>query len=443
MYDYKGKIQNYFKDTWSSLGTLVFWLIAGSVTGAVVGLVGVGFHYAIASLTGIRNEHNSVIFLLPLGGLLVVWLYKAAGFEKDKGTNAVILAVRENEELPFRRAVLIFVSTVITHFLGGSSGREGAALQIGGSLAASGSRLIKQGEKQSKMFVMCGMSACFSALFGTPVTAAIFSIEVISVGIMHYSAIIPCVVSAITAYEISTGLGVVPTSFSIRMVPELHEITILKVIPFAVACALASRFFCFIIHRIKHIMQGYIPNPYIRVLTGSAIIIALTLAVGDQRFNGAGGDIITQSFSVKMAFYYWILKLLFTAVTLGCGFKGGEIVPAFFVGATFGSFASEFFGINYSFGAGLGLIALFCGATNCPVASLLMSIELFGVEAIPYFALICGIAYLVSGDTGLYGEQKIMYSRKMPVFINRTLRNKKTEQPSQNVQSDNNKTSES
>ena len=135
-----------------------------------------------------------------------------------------------------------------------------------------------------------------------------------------------------------------------------------------------------------------------------------------------------------MAFYYWILKLLFTAVTLGCGFKGGEIVPAFFVGATFGSFASEFFGINYSFGAGLGLIALFCGATNCPVASLLMSIELFGVEAIPYFALICGIAYLVSGDTGLYGEQKIMYSRKMPVFINRTLRNRKPEQPSEDVQ---------
>ena len=207
MYDYKGKIQNYFKDTWSSLRTLVFWLIAGSVTGAVVGLTGTAFHYCIAYLTGVRSSHNNIIFLLPLGGLLVVWLYKAAGLEKDKGTNAVILAVRENEELPFRRAVLIFVSTVITHFLGGSSGREGAALQIGGSMAASGSRFIKQGEKQSKMFVMCGMSACFSALFGTPVTASFFAIEVISVGIMHYSAIIPCVVSAITAYEISTGLG--------------------------------------------------------------------------------------------------------------------------------------------------------------------------------------------------------------------------------------------
>lgn len=427
MYDYYGKFRNYFKDTFSSLKVLITWLVAGSVIGAAVGITGVGFHYSIDFLTEFRNENNWIIFLMPVGGLAVVWLYTRAGMQNDKGTNAVILAVRENEKLPFRTSVLIFASTVITHFVGGSSGREGAALQIGGSLAASGGRFLHLGEKESKILVMSGMSACFSALFGTPVTAAIFSIEVISVGIMHYSAIIPCVVSAITAFEISTSLNVTPTSFSMMMVPELQEITLIKVIPFAIVCALVSRFFCFVIHRIKHIFQKYIPNRYIRVLVGSGMIILMTLAVGDQRFNGAGGDVISQSFSDKMAFYYCILKLLFTAVTLGCGFKGGEIVPAFFVGATFGSFASEFFGINFSFGAGLGLIALFCGATNCPVASLLMSIELFGIEAVPYFALICGISYLVSGDTGLYGEQKIMYSRKMPEFINKTIKNRKSE----------------
>lgn len=429
MYDYYGKFKNYFKDTLSSLKVLATWLIIGSVIGSVVGITGVAFHFSIDTLTELRSENNWIIFFLPLGGLLVVWLYSAAGMQNDKGTNAVILAVREDEVLPFRTSVLIFISTVITHFLGGSSGREGAALQIGGSLAASGGRLkfLKLGEKERKILVMCGMSACFSALFGTPVTAAIFSIEVISVGIMHYSAIIPCVVSSLTAVQISSAFGVKPTSFSMMMIPELQEITIVKVIPFAVVCALVSRFFCFVIHRIKHILQKRIPNRYIRVTVGSVIIVLLTLAVGDQRFNGAGGDIISQSFSVKMAFYYCIMKLLFTAVTLGCGFKGGEIIPAFFVGATFGSFASEYFGINFSFGAGLGLIALFCGATNCPIASLLMSIELFGIEAVPYFALICGISYLVSGDTGLYGEQKIMYSRKMPEFVNKTLKNKKTE----------------
>ena len=219
MYDYYGKIKNYFSDTWSSLKVLVIWLFAGTIIGGTVGITGVAFHYAIHFLTGVRSENSWVVFLLPLGGLLIVRLYSKAGMVNDKGTNAVILAVRENERLPFRTSVLIFVSTVITHFLGGSSGREGAALQIGGSLAASGGRLLKLGEKEQKILVMSGMSACFAALFGTPVTAAIFSIEVISIGIMHYSAIIPCVVSAITAFQISVFLGVEPTSFSMRFVP--------------------------------------------------------------------------------------------------------------------------------------------------------------------------------------------------------------------------------
>jgi len=427
MYDYYGKFKNYFRDTVSSLRSLITWLIVGSVVGAAVGMAGVAFHYSIDTLTELRADNKWILFLLPLGGLVIVWLYEKAGMQNDKGTNAVILAVREDEKLPFRTSVLIFVSTVITHFLGGSSGREGAALQIGGSLAASGGRMLNLGDKECKILVMSGMSACFSALFGTPVTAAVFSIEVISVGIMHYSAIIPCVVSAITAFEISTAMNVTPTSFSMMAVPELQEITIVKVIPFAVVCALAARFFCFVIHRVKHILQKYIPNRYIRVIVGSVIIILMTLAVGDQRFNGAGGSIISMSFSERMDFYYCIMKLIFTAVTLGCGFKGGEIIPAFFVGSTFGSFASEYFGINFSFGAGLGLIALFCGATNCPIASLLMSIELFGIEAVPYFALVCGISYLVSGDTGLYGEQKIMYSRRMPEYINKTIKNKKSD----------------
>lgn len=425
MYNYKEKIKNYFSDTCSLLRILVIWLVAGTVIGAVVGVTGVAFHYSVDVLTEVREKHRWIIFLLPIGGILIAYLYSKAGMEKDKGTNAVILAIRENEELPFRTSVLIFVSTVITHFLGGSSGREGAALQIGGSMAASAGRKLKLGEKERKILVMCGMSACFSALFGTPVTAAIFSIEVISVGIMHYSAVIPCVISAITAFEISTFFGVEPTSFSVMSVPELSQITVIKVIPFSIVCGLVGRFFCFVIHRIKHILAGYIENRYIRVIVGSCIVIAMTLVIGDQTYNGAGGAVISGCFSERQAFYMWAVKLLFTAVTLGCGFKGGEIIPAFFVGASFGSFASEFFGINFSFGAGLGLIAVFCGATNCPIASLLMSIELFGVEAIPYFALICGISYLISGDTGLYGEQKIMYSRKMPEFINKTLNDKK------------------
>ena len=423
------KIINYFKgsgrDIYESLKMLIFWLVMGIGTGIVVGFTGVAFHYSIDILAEFRTENMWVIFLLPLGGLAVVFLYSAAGMKDDKGTNAVILAIREHEHLPFRTAVLIFVSTVITHFLGGSSGREGAALQIGGSLAATESRIFGLDEKQQKILVMSGMSACFSALFGTPVTAAIFSIEVISVGIMHYSAVIPCVTASIAAFKVSTKLGVVPTSFHIMRAPSLNADMFLELIPFAVVCALICRLFCFSMSGIRKLFSKYIKNRYLRVTVGYMIIIAMTLAEGNQTFNGAGGEIIVKSFSERSEYYYFIHKIIFTAVTLGCGFKGGEIIPAFFVGSTFGSFVSPYFGIDFSFGAGVGLIALFCGATNCPIASLLMSIELFGIDAVPYFALVCGISYLISGDTGLYGEQKIMYSRMMPEYVNKTLKGSK------------------
>ena len=421
---YLKRLKTSAHDLFISLKWCVFWGVIGVAVGVVVGLIGVGFHYSIDVLTGVRTEHWWIIFFMPLGGVAIVFLYQLAGIPHDKGTNAVLLAVREDETLPFKTSVLIFVSTVITHFVGGSSGREGAALQIGGSIAATGGRIFKLKQKEQKVLVMCGMSACFSALFGTPVTAAIFSIEVISVGIMHYSAIVPCVTAAVTAFKISVLLGVEPTSFTIMMSPSPDENIIVRVIFFAVVCAFVCRLFCFSIHNVKKLFARYLKNKYIRVIAGSVIIIILTLIEGHQTFNGAGGKIIAHSFSERSEFYIFILKIVFTAITLGCGFKGGEIIPAFFVGASFGSFASPFLGIDFSFGAGIGLIAVFCGATNCPVASLLMSIELFGIDSLPFYAIVCGISYLISGDTGLYGAQKIMYSRTVPEFVNRTLKQK-------------------
>lgn len=418
----------WIKDVLASFKTLFFWAIAGVVTGALVGPVGVAFHYGLHYLSEVRNENRWIVFFLPLGGLLIVWLYNLAGMKNDKGTNAVILAVRSDGQLPFRTAVLIFISTIITHFLGGSSGREGAALQIGGSFAATEAKIFKLNEKDKKIFVMCGMSACFSALFGTPVTAAIFSIEMISVGIMHYSAVIPCVMSSIMAYRISVAAGVEPTSFHMLSVPKLDTDgvnIIVHMIPFAIVCAFVCRLFCYTLKKTKKILTGKIENEYVRVLFGSFIIIAMTVISGSQTFNGAGGDVINASFVYRVPFYYFAVKIIFTAVTLGCGFKGGEIVPSFFVGATFGSFFAPFFGIDFSFGAGIGLIAVFCGATNCPIASIFMSIELFGTEAVPFFALACGISYLMSGNTGLYGEQKIMYSKLRPEYVNLRIKDKK------------------
>ncbi|MDO5561051.1 MAG: chloride channel protein [Oscillospiraceae bacterium] len=416
------KITDQIKETGRAVMVLVRWIILGVITGLIVGITGTAFHYCTEILAEARSENKWIIFLMPVCGIFIVWLYKKCDMSNDKGTNAVLLAVREDEVLPLKTAFLIFISTVVTHFAGGSSGREGAALQIGGSIAAAEGKLIHLDEKDKKIIIMSGMSACFSALFGTPVTAAFFSIEVISVGIMHYSAIVPCVISSLTAYEAAHFCGVIPTSFSISMVPELKPDMIFRVIPFAAACAVIARLFCFCMQSAARLFRKYFRNEYIRVCAGSVIIIVMTLIAGSQTFNGTGNEIIAKSFFHRSEFYLFIVKILFTAITLGCGFKGGEIIPAFFVGSTFGSFLGPLFGIDYSFGAGTGLIALFCAVTNCPITSIIMSTELFGLQSIPLFALVCGISYLISGDTGLYADQKIMYSRTKPVYVNKVLK---------------------
>lgn len=399
--------------------TFIKWLICSAIIGITCGAVGTAFHYSVEYVTQFRSGHSWIIFLLPAAGLLIVFLYRAGGIKHDKGTNLVIGSIRNPEyNVPFRMAPLIFITTVITHLFGGSAGREGAALQIGGSLGASIGKLIKMDDSDKHIMTLCGMSAVFAALFGTPVTAALFSVEVISIGILYYSALVPCILSATISYAITEKFHITPTYFILNQVPEMSLATGIRVIILSVAAAVLSILFCMSMQVIGKTFKKYLKNQYLRILAGGVLLVLLTLAVRCNDYNGAGMNIIEQAIHGTAKPEAFILKLLFTCITIGCGFRGGEIVPSFFIGATFGCTLGGWIGLDPGFGAAMGLVCLFCGVVNCPLASLVLSIELFGASGILLFAIGCSVSYMLSGYYSLYSEQKIIYSKLRPHYVN-------------------------
>ena len=250
---------------------------------------------------------------------------------------------------------VIFVSTVITHLCGGSAGREGAALQIGGGIGYQAGRLLRLGEKDLPLATLCGMSGVFAALFGTPLTATVFALEVISVGVLYYAGLVPCLTAALTGYLVSVLMGVPPTRFTVT-VPGLEVRTMLLVIVLALLCAVVSILFCRGLHGVEHLLKRTLKNPYLRVAVGAAVLIGLTLLTNGD-YNGAGMEVIGRAIAGQADPWAWVWKLLFTAITIGCGFKGGEVVPSFFVGAAFGCVAAGWLGLPAGFGAaGVGVL---------------------------------------------------------------------------------------
>ncbi|MBQ3566599.1 MAG: chloride channel protein [Oscillospiraceae bacterium] len=401
-----------------TFGSFFKWCIIALVIGVSVGFIGACFNFALKECAAIREKYPLVILSLPLCGILLVTLYRILGFKSDKGTNMVLIAVRDGENMTWRNTLSIFLGSVLTHFGGGSAGREGAALQIGGSIGSQVGIWLRLKEQDHRLITMCGMSAGFSALFGTPAAAAFFSMEVISVGIMHYSAIVPCVISALTGFGISSLFGVETEAMTV-VLENISISVYLKTALIAALCGILSIIFCYVLKNSARIYRYFIRNPYIRIIVGGTLVASLTFILGTFDYNGAGSEIIARSFEKQAGFEEFILKLIFTALTLGAGFKGGEILPVFFVGSAFGSFIAPFLGLDCSVGAAIGLACLFCGVTNCPVAAVFLCMEMFGVKNLPLYILACGISYMLSGYQGLYSEQKIVYSKTEPKFIDK------------------------
>ncbi len=391
---------------------LLKWTLFAVLTGAVLGAVGAYFARSITFVTELRGNHPWILYLLPVIGLVIVLIYK---FEnKGGGTNLVMEAVQEGEEIPFRMAPMIFAATVLTHLGGGSAGREGAALQLGGSIAQTIGKLFHPDETDRKLMTMCGMAAGFSALFGTPLAAAVFAIEVAAVGMMQYSALFPCTIASLTAFEVAKLCGGHAEHFNVTGIPAFDLSSALKIAALAFFCAALSFAFCGVLHSAEHLYKKYIKNPYLRIFAGGLFVIVLAKVLGTTDYLGGGMNIVERAVEGEVIWAAFILKLLFTALSLGSGYKGGEIVPTLFVGATFGCLFGQMLGFAPSLCAACGMTALFCAVTNSPLASLLLAFELFGFEGMPFYLIAVAIGYSQSGNGGLYHSQKIKYSKKLP-----------------------------
>lgn len=398
--------------------TFFKWILLAGITGLLGGFIGTMFHISVEYATNMRNQYNLLILFLPLGGLAIVGLYKLCKVGSTVGTNQIIDAIRTDKKPPVALAPLIFISTVITHLLGGSAGREGAALQLGGSIGSVIGRIFKLDEKDMHMIVMCGMSSVFSALFGTPLTAVLFAMEVISVGLLYYSAAVPCIAASVISFGVSRFFGVSPLRFAVLGIPQLSYSSLWRVAVLAAACALMSIIFCAAMHYSHKWLEKLIKNEWLRAAAGGAAIVLLTLLIGSFDYNGAGMDVITKAVNGQAEPFAFLLKILFTAITLGSGFKGGEIVPTLFIGSTFGCTVGGLLGLSPSFGAAVGITALFCGVVNCPTAAVFLSVELFGADGLVLFAVASAVSYMLSGYYGLYSSQKIVYSKLKAEFIN-------------------------
>ncbi len=407
------------KKTLRRIRISVKWIIFAVISGALIGSAGTFFYLCLSFVTLVRTKNPWLIWLLPAAGLLIVGAYQLLRDADDPGTNLVLSAIHSGDRLPVRMAPLIFFATLITHLFGGSAGREGAALQLGGSIGNGLGTLFRFEEKDRHIMIMCGMSAAFSAVFGTPMAAAIFAMEVVSVGVMYYAALLPCVIAALVAQAIALSFGVGPERFLLSAVPGFTLRSALLASVLAILCALLSILFCTVLHQSEHLFRRFLKNPYLRIFVGGCLIVLLTLLVGDQRYNGAGVSIIEHCMEGVVLPEAFLLKILFTALTIGAGYKGGEIVPSFAIGAAAGCLFGNLTGFSPQLSTAIGMSAVFCGVTNCPLTALLISFEMFGYQGMPYFLLAVAFSNMLSGYFGLYHSQKIIYSKYRMNYINR------------------------
>ncbi len=405
----------------TQLSFAVKLILLAVVVGVIVGFLGVGFGKCLTGVIAFRESHYYVILLLPLCGIGIRGMYHLFRYDRDGGTNLVLSAIQQDEHVKLRMVPSIFFGTIATQLVGGSAGREGAALQIGGSIGGAVGEVFRLRQEDVKLMIMCGMSAAFAVLFGTPIAAAVFAIEVVSIGIMHYNALVPCVIAAFIARGIGELFGMTATHFDIGPVPEFRIEPAVVVGILAVICAIVSMTFCNLLQFVQKLYKKYIRNEYLRAFAGGCIILVLTLLAGSQMYNGPGMDIVQVCLTTGTVFpAAFAVKMVFTALTLGCGgFKGGEIIPTFFIGATLGCFFGSVTGFEPSLCVACGMGALFCGVTNCPITSLLICFELFGGEGMPYYLIAIAISYIFSGYYGIYQSQKIMYSKFRAKYINR------------------------
>jgi H+/Cl- antiporter ClcA len=390
---------------------LLKWIFISILLGSIIGSVVAWFLISLDFVTEFREINSWIIYILPIGGLLIGLLYHYYGKNVLNGNNELLSAFHSTKKVvPFKMAPMIFLATLITHLFGGSAGREGTAVQIGGAISNQLTKMFKLNEHDHKILILIGISAGFSAVFGTPLAGAVFALEVLMIGRLSYEALIPSFLTAIISNYICSLWGVEHTVYKIIDIPNINFFFLFIAILSGILFGFTANFFSIVNHSISSFVAKKISYPPLRPFFGGIFIVYFVIIFNGSQFIGLGIPTILQSFDHQLFPHFFLVKLLLTAFTLGVGFKGGEVTPLFFIGATLGSSLSLILPLPVGLLAAMGFVAVFAGASNTPIACIILGMELFGNESGIYIALACIMAYLFSGQ-GIYKEQKVATSK--------------------------------